>query len=71
MGSSVQEVEMILPDGSLITAVRRENVAIFAAAMGGYGLIGLITSLVVRAECTVGGHGQPVGVDGRTRGDTG
>jgi hypothetical protein len=46
MGSTVQEVEMILPDGSLITASRPENVAISAVAMGGYGLIGQITSLL-------------------------
>jgi FAD/FMN-containing dehydrogenase len=50
MGSTVREVQMLLADGSLITASRSENPQIFAAAMGGYGLIGQITSLVVEAE---------------------
>ena len=50
MGSTVREVEMLLADGSLVTASRTENPQIFAAAMGGYGLIGQITALVVEAE---------------------
>jgi FAD/FMN-containing dehydrogenase len=47
MGATVRKVEMMLSDGSLITASREENAPIFAAAMGGYGLIGLITALEV------------------------
>ncbi len=53
MGSTVREVQMLLADGSLITASRSENPQIFAAAMGGYGLIGQITSLVVEAEANM------------------
>ena len=49
MGSTVREVEMLLADGSLITASATENPQIFAAAMGGYGLIGQITALEVEA----------------------
>ena len=49
MGSTVQSVKMLLADGSHITASRTENADIFAAAMGGYGLIGLITELEVEA----------------------
>jgi FAD/FMN-containing dehydrogenase len=47
MGATVRSVQMMLSDGSLITASRQENPQIFAAAMGGYGLIGLITALEV------------------------
>lgn len=47
MGSTVRSVKMMLADGSVITASRSENEALFAAAMGGYGLIGLITELQV------------------------
>jgi FAD/FMN-containing dehydrogenase len=50
MGSTVRSVEMLMADGSLITASREENPQIFAAAMGGYGLIGQILSLEVEAE---------------------
>ena len=47
MGATVRSVQMLLADGSLITASRGENADLFAAAMGGYGLIGLITELEV------------------------
>ncbi|WP_137109637.1 FAD-binding protein [Rhodobacter sp. SY28-1] len=49
MGSTVRSVKMVLADGSLVTASRSENADLFAAAMGGYGLIGLITELEVEA----------------------
>lgn len=50
MGSTVREVDLLLADGSLITASRATYPEVFAAAMGGYGLIGQIVSLVVEAE---------------------
>lgn len=49
MGSTVRSVQMLLADGSLVTASRTENADLFRAAMGGYGLIGLITELTVDA----------------------
>ena len=47
MGSTVRSLRMVLADGSLLTASRAQNPDLFAAAMGGYGLIGLITDLEV------------------------
>ena len=47
MGSTVRSVQMMLADGTLITASRSENADLFAAAMGGYGLIGSIIDLQV------------------------
>jgi FAD/FMN-containing dehydrogenase len=47
MGSTVRRVEMVLPDGSLVEASREENPELFRAAMGGYGLVGLLTRLEV------------------------
>lgn len=41
---------MLLADGTQITASRAQYPQVFAAAMGGYGLIGQILSLVVEAE---------------------
>ena len=49
MGSTVRSVQMMLADGSLVTASRTENADLFGATMGGYGLIGLITELEVEA----------------------
>ncbi|MCV2872320.1 FAD-binding oxidoreductase [Defluviimonas sp. WL0050] len=47
MGSTVLAVTMVMPDGTLLRASRDENAELFRAAMGGYGLIGLITELEV------------------------
>ena len=47
MGATVRSVDMVMADGSLVTASRSENAGLFGAAMGGYGLIGLITALEV------------------------
>ncbi|RYI17976.1 MAG: FAD-binding protein, partial [Acetobacteraceae bacterium] len=49
MGSTVRGVKMLLADGSLVSASRTENAELFSAAMGGYGLIGLITEMEVEA----------------------
>ncbi|TYB89141.1 FAD-binding oxidoreductase [Oceaniovalibus sp. ACAM 378] len=47
MGSTVREFRMVTHDGDWITCSRRENAALFAMTMGGYGLIGLITDLTL------------------------
>ena len=47
MGATVRSLDMVLADGSLVAASREENADLFGAAMGGYGLIGLITGLEV------------------------
>jgi FAD/FMN-containing dehydrogenase len=45
MGATVRSIQIMLADGQLVTASRRENADIFFAAMGGYGLIGIITEM--------------------------
>lgn len=45
MGETVRSLRMVLADGELVTASREENAELFALAMGGYGLIGLIVDL--------------------------
>nr|WP_156943841.1 FAD-binding oxidoreductase [Roseivivax isoporae] len=47
MGATVRSLRMVLADGTLVTASRTENPDLFALAMGGYGLIGLIVDLEV------------------------
>jgi FAD/FMN-containing dehydrogenase len=49
MGSTVRWIKILLADGSLITASPHKNSEIFNAAMGGYGLVGLITEIEVEA----------------------
>jgi FAD/FMN-containing dehydrogenase len=46
-GSTVKSLRMILADGSLVTCSRTENPELFAHAMGGYGLFGIILTLDV------------------------
>jgi FAD/FMN-containing dehydrogenase len=41
-GSTVKSLRMILADGSIVTCSRTENADLFAHAMGGYGLFGII-----------------------------
>lgn len=47
MGSSVQEFEIVRPDGELVRASRFENSEIFEMTMGGYGLTGAIVDMKV------------------------
>jgi len=47
MGATVRSLRMVLADGELVTASRTENPGLFALAMGGYGLVGLIVDLEV------------------------
>jgi FAD/FMN-containing dehydrogenase len=44
-GTTVQSLKMLLASGEHITCSRQENADIFSAAMGGYGLFGIITEL--------------------------
>jgi len=45
MGSTVRAIRMIVPSGELIECSRTQNQSLFKHAMGGYGLIGIITDL--------------------------
>ncbi|MEM1151099.1 MAG: FAD-binding oxidoreductase [Pseudomonadota bacterium] len=47
MGATVRSLRMVLSDGELVTASRTENPDLFAMAMGGYGLAGLIVDMEV------------------------
>jgi len=45
MGSTVRSIRMIMPSGELVECSRKKNRELFNHAMGGYGLIGIITDL--------------------------
>ncbi len=47
MGSTVRTIDLIVPDGSLVTCSRDENAELFNQTMGGYGLTGAITAMEV------------------------
>ena len=47
MGATVQSFDMVLPDGELVSCSRTQNADLFGMTMGGYGLTGAITSMVV------------------------
>ncbi|MGY2052439.1 FAD-binding oxidoreductase [Methylobacterium sp. JK268] len=44
-GSTVRAIRLVLADGSLVTCSRSENADLFRAAMGGYGLFGIVIDL--------------------------
>ncbi|MGE0206918.1 MAG: FAD-binding protein [Candidatus Babeliales bacterium] len=45
--SCVKKIVMVMPDGSLKTCSREENSNLFSAALGGYGLIGIMVEVVL------------------------
>lgn len=47
MGATVRSVDLLLPDGDLVTCSRRDNSDLFDLTMGGYGLTGAIVSMEV------------------------
>ena len=49
-GSTVRALRLMLADGSLIECSRTSNAELFALAMGGYGLFGIIIDLDVEME---------------------
>jgi FAD/FMN-containing dehydrogenase len=49
-GTTARSVKMLLANGEHVTCSRNQNPRLFAAAMGGYGLIGLITELEMEAR---------------------
>ncbi len=53
MGSTVRSVRLLLADGSEVVASRTENAELFRAAMGGYGLVGIIMQMEVEAVANV------------------
>ncbi|MGC1497066.1 MAG: FAD-binding protein [Sulfitobacter sp.] len=50
MGSTVRAIDLITPDGSLVTCSRSKNTTLFNQSMGGYGLTGAIVSMEVEME---------------------
>lgn len=50
MGATVQSFDMVLADGELVTCSRTQNADLFGQTMGGYGLTGAITEMVVEME---------------------
>ena len=49
-GTTARSMKMLLASGEHVTCSRTQNPRLFAAAMGGYGLIGLITELEMEAR---------------------
>ena len=50
LGDHVLALELLLPDGALLRASREENADLFHAAIGGFGMLGCITSLRLRLK---------------------
>ena len=50
MGATVREIDLITPQGELVTCSREANTELFNQSMGGYGLTGAITAMTVDME---------------------
>jgi len=44
---SIESIRLVLADGTLVTASRSENAALFYAAIGGYGAVGVIVEVTL------------------------
>ena len=49
-GDNVIELDLVTPDGELRTCNREENADLFHAAIGGFGMLGCISRLVLRTK---------------------
>jgi FAD/FMN-containing dehydrogenase len=45
VGNTVRALQLVLADGSVLEASREQNAALFRAAIGGYGAVGVITEI--------------------------
>ncbi|MEG0224262.1 MAG: FAD-binding oxidoreductase [Comamonas sp.] len=45
LGNSVRALQIVLADGAVVEATRRRNAALFRAAIGGYGALGVISEV--------------------------
>jgi len=50
IGDHIQEFEMMLPSGELVICSRDENDDLFYAAIGGFGMLGIFTSLTIKLK---------------------
>src|SRR5690242_8229278 len=50
IGDHVLEFDLLLPGGELITCTRSENEDLFHAAIGGFGMLGCFTRIVLRMK---------------------
>jgi decaprenylphospho-beta-D-ribofuranose 2-oxidase len=49
-GNHVIEFDLMLPDGTIMTCSRESNAGLFHAAIGGFGMLGCFTRLVLRMK---------------------
>lgn len=50
IGESVREIDLVLPTGDLVTASREHESDLFHAAIGGFGMLGIITRVVIATK---------------------
>ena len=50
IGDHIQEFEMMLPSGEIIVCSREENDDLFYAAIGGFGMLGIFTSITMKLK---------------------
>lgn len=50
VAGTVESMRVVTPDGSVVTASRRENAELFRLVLGGYGLFGAISEVTLRVR---------------------
>jgi len=50
IGDAILEFDVVLPDGEVVTASREQNADLFHAAIGGFGMLGCFSRIVLRTK---------------------
>lgn len=50
IGDAIQDFDIVLPSGELVTASREENADLFHAAIGGFGMLGVFTRIRLQTK---------------------
>jgi FAD/FMN-containing dehydrogenase len=56
MGDAILEFDIVLPDGEVVTASREQNADLFHAAIGGFGMLGSFSRIVLRTKKVYSGN---------------
>jgi FAD/FMN-containing dehydrogenase len=62
IGDNIRAIDLVLPSGELRTCSRKENADLFHAAIGGFGMLGVITRVVLDTKRVYSGELEVKGV---------
>jgi decaprenylphospho-beta-D-ribofuranose 2-oxidase len=68
IGDAIREFDLLLPSGELVTCSREREADLFHAAIGGFGMLGLFTRIVLETKRVYSGDLEVTAISTRTLG---